>query len=471
MRINMNSAVLVLLMAVPALSQESTKFSVSELAQRTLHRRAVEAAIWGMPLVNVDSMRQAYVRAGAKYNDVIFWSNPNTWMNQTTTPNHSTSYIMAFWNLKDGPLVVEIPKAQEQALYGTLINSWNEPQMNVGATGLDKGAGAKYLLLPPGYKEQPPEGYVAVPYTTYNGYFLLRVILRDQSDAEKQAGLKFAHTVKVYPLSKAAAPEPNKFIDVATKPFEAAPVFDASFYTSLARMVEQEPVQERDLTMMGLVRTLNIGKELKFAPDAKTKEVLDAAAEEAHQFMMEGFLTAGDLIWPKSSETWHYILDLKLARGSKLTFIEPGKDLRYDDRGYAWFAMFGPPVPPPPQLYIKAVQTKDGSRLTGGNTYRLRVPPNVPAKNFWAVDVYDATTGTFIRESPVVGIDSYNEKLKKNDDGTVDIYFAPKAPAGEENNWVLTRDGKPFFLMFRFYGPEPRAVDGSWVLNEIEKVN
>ena len=64
--------------------------------------------------------------------------------------------------------------------------------------------------------------------------------------------------------------------------------------------------------------------------------------------------------------------------------------------------MYGGPVPPPPQLYIKAVQTKDGERLNGSNTYRLRVPTNVPARNFWAVDVYDAASATFIREAPRV---------------------------------------------------------------------
>jgi hypothetical protein len=308
--------------------------SAEDLNRRTLERRAVEAVIWGMPLVNVDAMRQAYFRAGAKYNDVIFWSNPNTWMNQTTTPNHSTSYIIAFMNLRDGPVVLDIPPAKREALYGTLINSWNEPQMNVGATGYDKGAGAKYVMLPPGYKDPVPAGYVPVPYTTYNGYTLLRVIIPSQSEQDKKAGLEFAHTVKVYPLSKASAPDPTRFIDVAKKPFEAAPVFDASFYTSLARMVDEEPVQERDLSMMGMLRSLGIGKDIIFNPnpDAATSAMLARAVEEAHQYMMEGFVTAGNLIWPKSSQTWHYILGLTLARGSKLTFIEPGKDLRYDDR-------------------------------------------------------------------------------------------------------------------------------------------
>lgn len=143
----------------PDVQADTPAFTPAQLAERTLHRRAVEAAIWGMPLVNFDAMRQAYFRdAGAKYNDVMYWSKPSDWKNQTTTPNHSTNYVLVFMNLKDGPVVVDIPVAQEEALYGTLIDSWTEPLVNVGNTGEDKGKGAKYLMLPPGYKEKPPEG-------------------------------------------------------------------------------------------------------------------------------------------------------------------------------------------------------------------------------------------------------------------------------------------------------------------------
>jgi hypothetical protein len=84
----------------------------------------------------------------------------------------------------------------------------------------------------------------------------------------------------------------------------------------------------------------------------------------------------------------------------------------------------------------------------------LHVPANVPTTQFWAVDVYDAATGAFIRETPVVGVDSYKQDFKKNADGTADVYFGPKAPAGQESNWIPTVSGKPYFVMFRIYGPE-----------------
>lgn len=423
-----------------------------------------------MPLVNVDAMRQPYFQAGAKYNDCIYWSNPNTWMNQTTTPNHSTSYVIFFVNLKDGPVVVDIPQAAEQAVYGTLINCWNEPLLNVGNTGHDKGAGAKYLMLPPGYQDETPAGYVAVPSTTFNNYSLLRIIIPSQSPENIRKGIDYLKTLKIYPLADASSPKPIQFIDVASKPFEAVPKYDHRFYESLARMVSEENVQDRDLVAMGQIRTLGIGQGLEFKLDAAMNKVFDAAAEEAHQWMMEQYATNCTPVWPKTRRKWTFLLDVPLAHETKLAFVKPGDAIYLDARAGAWFAMFGPVVPPPPQLYMKTYETGAGERLSGGNTYRLHVPANVPTGQFWAVDVYDAETGAFIREVRNVGLDSYKQDLKKNADGSVDVYFAPEAPEGQESNWIPTRDGKPFFVMFRIYGPKKEAVDGSWILNNIENV-
>jgi hypothetical protein len=314
-----------------------------------------------MPLVNVDYMRQAYFRAGAKYNDCIFWSNPNTWMNQTTTPNHSTSYVMFFMNLKDGPVVVDIPAATEQALYGTLITSWNEPLINVGNTGHDKGKGAKYLMLPPGYNEKTPDEYVVVPCPTNNCYSLLRVIIKTQSEDDMKKGIAYLHTLKIYPLVDPAAPKPIQFIDVAGSPFDAVPDYDSRFYTSLARMLSEEAVQERDLVAMGQIRSLGIGNGLTFNPDATLKKTLDAAAAEAHRWMMEGYATNGTPIWPKTDRKWPFLPDVPLAEGTHVTFVKPGDASYVDVRAAAWFAMFGPVVPPPPQLYVKTCETDRAS--------------------------------------------------------------------------------------------------------------
>ncbi len=98
------------------------------------------------------------------------------------------------------------------------------------------------------------------------------------------------------------------------------------------------------------------------------------------------------------------------------------------------------------------------------------VPPDVPARDFWSVVAYDLETAAWIRDVPNVGLDSKRADLQKNGDGSVDIYFGPQAPDGKEANWVPTVEGKRFILLFRFYGPEAGVFDGSFELNDIERV-
>ncbi len=446
-------------------------FTPAQLAERTLQRRAVEAAIWGMPLVNFDAMRQAYFRdAGARYNDVMYWSRPSDWKNQTTTPNHSTIYVMFFVNLKDGPVVVDIPAVKEAGLYGTLIDSWTIPMINVGNTGHDKGAGARYVLLPPGWKGTLPAGFVPVQSETLNNYSLLRVITKTTSDADLAGGVDYLKALKIYPLADAAAPRPVRYVDVADKVYEGIARYDASYYESLARMVAEEPVQPRDMSMMGQLRSLDIGKGLTFAPDAKRRQLLEQGVAEAHALMVEGYAQSGRPLWP-GKRNWRTLADRGLAYGTKLTFVQPGQGVYIDERAYAWFAMFGPTVPPATNLYVKTYETGKGEALDGSRSYRLTIPANPPAKEFWAVNVYDAATGGFIREAKVVGLDSYNQKVQKNADGSVELYFSPTPPAGREANWISTKPGQRFFAMFRIYGPDKGVVDGSWVLNDIERID
>ena len=60
--------------------------------------------------------------------------------------------------------------------------------------------------------------------------------------------------------------------------------------------------------------------------------------------------------------------------------------------------------------------------------------------------------------------------MRKNADGSVDLYIGPKAPAGQESNWLYTPPGKAWFPWFRFYGPEKAFFDKAWKLPDIERV-
>lgn len=109
-------------------------------------------------------------------------------------------------------------------------------------------------------------------------------------------------------------------------------------------------------------------------------------------------------------------------------------------------------------------------QLNGKATYRLNVPKDTTAKDFWSVIAYSMTTKGFIRNAKSVGRSSRQlEEMTVNDDGSVDVYFAPTASDGKEANWIPT--GEDFFLVFRLYGPEETAFDKTWQLNDVQRVH
>ena len=123
-----------------------------DVVERTMYRRAIEAFAWGMPAVNTDLMYQAMVRMKGDWNQVVFWSRLLDWRNQTLTPNPDAIYFMPFVNTAEaGPMVIEIPPADEGSITGSIMDCWQTPLEDVGPAGVDKGKGGKYLILPPGY--------------------------------------------------------------------------------------------------------------------------------------------------------------------------------------------------------------------------------------------------------------------------------------------------------------------------------
>jgi hypothetical protein len=80
----------------------------------------------------------------------------------------------------------------------------------------------------------------------------------------------------------------------------------------------------------------------------------------------------------------------------------------------------------------------------------------------------DRETAFDVREVSKGSVDSSQPDLVKNADDSVDVYLGPTAPSGKEANWIPTAEGRRFFLLFRFYGPEPGVFDGSFELNDIE---
>jgi hypothetical protein len=123
------------------------------------------------------------------------------------------------------------------------------------------------------------------------------------------------------------------------------------------------------------------------------------------------------------------------------------------------------------QFYLMAAKDKDGRALKGAGNYRLNVPADAPVQQYWSAVVYDRATHVPIREVPRASRSSQSQGLQKNPDGSVDIYFGPKAAAGKESNWIPTSADGQFEVLFRLYGPDKTFFDRKWVLPDIEKVS
>ena len=122
--------------------------------ERMFHHRAIDAVVWAMPMLNFKQFREGHKALGVDYNDIAYHTKIQDWKFQTATPNNTTPYVNFFWNIKDGPIVIEIPPSAEGVgIFGTLMDAWQRPIDDVGAKGRDKGNGGRYVMVPKGCRK------------------------------------------------------------------------------------------------------------------------------------------------------------------------------------------------------------------------------------------------------------------------------------------------------------------------------
>lgn len=445
----------------------------SDIEQQVIEHRAIEALIWGMPAVNRDLMYQAMLReTKGRDNQMLYWSRLLDWKNQTLTPNTDVIYLTPYFDTKDvGPVVMEVPPAEGGAIVGTIMDAWQTPLEDVGPAGADQGKGGKYLILPPGYTEQVPNGYIALPSTTFKGYALLRSIRKSGSEEDLKNAVEYGKRIKIYPFSQAANPPPTSYVDAAGVLYDATIPYDIRFYESLDRVVQHEPWLERDRVMIDALRSIGIEKGKAFAPNAKMVQTLNTAAHKAKEYLDGKYetLVSGGPFAPGSR--WSFPESMgQVFKAAQNQFSEPNL-YPVENRGLLLsFIFFLPKRLGEGQFYLMGIEDKAGNTLDGSKTYRLNVPANAPIRQYWSATLYDRETHALIREMSHAARSSQTPGLMVNKDGSVDLYFGPTAPTGKESNWVPTDPKGEFEILFRFYGPLPALFDKSWVLPDIELV-
>ena len=452
----------------------AAEFDLSEADthDRMTYHRAIDAAIWAMPLMNYKFWMDSLAENGVGPNDVGYNSKVQDWRFQTATPNNTTPYIHTYWNLEDGPVVFEMPPSVEGiGIFGTIMDAWQRPLEDVGSKGRDRGLGAKYLLVPPGYNgELLPNAMVYEQETNY-GWAVLRPIIAGGPTEENLAkATALTKQIKVYPLSEAGEPAKTKYVDVWGKHLEMTPKLDRNIYQHIHEMINSEVVLERDKAMMGLLARIGIERGKPYNPDARLEGIFDQAAPEALEYMIDQY---------------HRVLNPFVFEGKKWSALVPNGSREtewsyeypsyydYHARGALYYAIitsvknYGTAT-----YYLDLAETPDGQWLDGGENYKLTMPADVPVRDFWSITTYDLVTASYLRDINPSTIDSVTESVKKNADGSVTIYFGPKLPEGaNKENWLPTDPDRRFFLLARFYGPEPELFGESFELNNMERIN
>lgn len=438
------------------------------MGERAFVRRAAEAAVWALPAVNYELMRAVMAPDGAA--TFVYWSTLLDWRNQTLTPNPDLIYYMAFLDPgREGPIVLEIPSGDDvNVLNGSVCNVWQVPLEDVGRFGVDGGAGARYLILPPRYDGDVPDGYVVLRSDTQRVYALLRCVLPEATQEALDAGLEFCSRIQAYPLSDAQNPAPTPRRDLVGELVDTRIPYDERFWQALDRVVQDEPWLERDRPFAEILSHIGITRGRPFTPTPQQQTLLREALTETHAFVKELYENEPAFY---DGTHWFFPADRDFIRAQGDNWSD-SQVYPYTDRAVIYhMAFIGLKRLGVGQFYLVVVRDSNGELLDSACRYRLTVPADVPVSQYWSVTMYDGEDHTFIRGNTKYSVSSLTPGLTVNDDGTVDVYFGPQAAAGQEANWVETGDSTSFELMFRFYGVQPAVLEKTWQLTDLTRLD
>ena len=429
-------------------------------------QRAVQAYLLGLSAVSTEAARQAVLGLGPANQTVLISETLLDSKSLFLTANTTTPYTVLWLDLTKGPVVLEVPPQ----VLGPLDDAWFRWVTDVGFTGPDKGQGGKYLLLPPGYTGKIPDGYFVARSRTFGNLLFFRTFLKD-GDPKPGVDEVKSH-LKAYLLADAAIPPAMNFVNISGRAFNTIGPSDYTFWDAINQMIQREPADAMDPVTLGFFASAGIEKGKPFAPDAPMKAILTEAAAV-------GDATARTLVYKcRMKDAYFYPNSawLTLFIGGSYQFEQ--NDVRLLD-AYSGFFFYATGITPAMSMkmigkgsaYAGAFVDAKGNPLDGSKTYKLHMPPNIPAKDFWSFTLYDNQTRSMLQtdqQFPAVGNETPG--LQMNDDKSVDIWFGPTAPVGHEHNWVQTVPGKGWNVLLRLYGPLEPWFDKTWKPGEFELV-
>ena len=443
-------------------SEEANKV----LAKEQIFQRGVQAYQWAIPAMNMYAMREGQRAAFGDDSNILMIAKDRIDYNfEYTTGNPDVIYAISWLDLKkEGPMVLDMPPM----LQGLLDDMWHRPITDIGAAGPDRNKGGKYLILPPNYDGEVPEGYYTFESKTYGVFIFLRSFL---VDGKTDAGVALLEKSKIYPLAKSDNPPAMKFPNMSGVKVPGDFPRDISYFERLADFINYETVDREDFAMRGILASIGIEKGKPFNPDAETSAILEKAANVGfkmsanvdYNFRGDAKIYS-DRNWIKvfiggspvfEQETYSY-LDARTAFFHKAYSTSDAMVLAMPGKG---------------AQYLLGLNDSDNNFLMGENYYRLHLPTNIPAANYWSMVLYDADTRALLNNGEPFPSVASNQDFIPNEDGSVDVYFGPDKPSDANVNWIKTVPGKGYFAGLRLYSPTEVYFEQTWRPNDIVKVD
>jgi hypothetical protein len=469
------------------------------------YTRAFEAFVNTMQGVNAAAIRKGLQDIGVKDNEIILFSKLMDSNSLFLTANADTVYFIGTLDLTNGPMVLETPP---NAL-GTLDDMWWRWVIDFGAPGPDRGAGGKYLILPPGYDGQVPEGGFYVAQSRTNRVLILGRMFMENNDPAPTAETIKKYT-KIYPyevggvgtsiaefltgkarLGRVTPPPATVFHEGSGKVMNTVPPGDFSYFEMLNQVVQDEPTTAIDPELMGPIAAIGIVKGKPFAPDERMRKILNEAAAVGNATSRSLFMAprASDWYYYPGSAWSNFLFVSGYEFETPIPMITPEGVKPFPATGYrtldARSAFFygitgitpamAMRLPGIGSQYLLAFQDAGKQFFDGSKTYKVTLPKGIPEAKFWSLTVYDNQTRSMLatpQRYPRAGSQSFPSPAAEADaSGVTTVYFGPKQPAGvARGNWIQTTPGRGWFVILRLYSPLEPFFDKSWRPSEIELV-